>query len=83
LVGGNGTDQTSRQKSNIEQLLEATEDNLKTVAGRQLGASQQEMVSQIQQFIQQARTAAAAGDVERARILARKAHLLSDELVKP
>lgn len=83
LIGGKGAEQTSQQRSRTDQLLESTEDNLKKAAMRQLNASQQEMVSQIQQFIEQSKAAVAAGDVERGRNLARKAHLLSDELVKP
>jgi hypothetical protein len=83
LIGGKGAEQTSKQRSTTDRLLESTEDNLKKVAGRQLSASQQEMVNQIQQFIQQSKAAVSAGDVERGRNLAQKAHLLSDELVKP
>jgi len=84
LIGGvKGAEQGSQQRSTTEQLLESTEDNLKKVAGRQLSASQQEMVNQIQQFIQQSKAAVATGDVGRGHNLAQKAHLLSDELVKP
>jgi hypothetical protein len=63
--------------------MAATEENLKKIEGRQLSPSQQEMVSQIKQFREQSKTAAAAGDLDRAHNLAMKAHLLSDELVKP
>lgn len=83
LLGSKGTDVASRQRTTTDQLLESTEDDLKKVAGRQLSSSQQEMVNQIREFVQQSRAAEAAGDTERARNLARKAHLLSDELVKP
>jgi hypothetical protein len=41
------------------------------------------MVSQIKQFMEQSKTAADAGDLDRAHNLALKAHLLSDELLKP
>jgi hypothetical protein len=41
------------------------------------------MVSQIKQFMEQSKAAVAAGDLERGHNLALKAHLLSDELVKP
>jgi hypothetical protein len=51
--------------------------------GRELNSSQQEMVSQIKQFMEQSKAAVAAGDVERGHTLASKAHLLSDELIKP
>jgi hypothetical protein len=82
LVGGATEDQASRQRS-TEQLTAATDDNLKKIAGRQLSASQQEMVNQVKQFVEQSKTAVAAGDLERGHNLAQKAHLLSEELVKP
>jgi hypothetical protein len=70
-------------KSSTEQLRVATEENLKKVEGHQLSASQQDMKNQINQFMQQSKTAAADGDVDRAHNLSLKARLLSDELVKP
>jgi hypothetical protein len=66
-----------------DELIAATDDNMKKIEGRQLNPSQQEMVSQIGQFRKQSKTAALAGDLDRAHNLALKAHLLSDELVKP
>ena len=54
-----------------------------TIAGRQLDSNQQEMLKQIQQFLDQSKAAVAAGDIERGHNLAMKAHLLSDELAKP
>jgi hypothetical protein len=65
------------------QLTSATEENLKKIAGRQLNPSQQEMVSQIKQYMEQSKTAVSDGDLDRAHNLAMKAHLLSDELIKP
>jgi hypothetical protein len=56
---------------------------LKKLAGQQLSTNQQEMVSQVRQFMEQSRTAVSAGDLERARTLAWKAQLLSEELVNP
>jgi hypothetical protein len=64
-------------------MLAATETNLKKIAGQQLSSNQQEMVNQIRQFMEQSKAAAGDGDLERARTLAWKAQLLSDELVKP
>jgi len=64
-------------------MLVYTQTNLKKMAGRQLTPNQQDMVNQIHQFMDQAKTAVAAGDVERARTLAWKAQLLSEELVNP
>ncbi len=74
--------QASSQNQDATQLLSATDANLKKLEGRTLTTSQQDAVNQIQQYMQQAKTAAAAGDVERAHNLAVKAHVLSDELVK-
>jgi hypothetical protein len=71
-----------RQRSS-EQLQLATEENLKKIEGRQLTPSQQEMKNQIAQFMEQSKTAAGAGDLDRAHNLALKARLLSDELLKP
>lgn len=70
-------------QSSTNQLTAATEENLKKIVGRQLSSSQQEMVTQIKQFMTQSKAAIAAGDPERGHNLALKAHLLSDELVKP
>jgi hypothetical protein len=56
---------------------------LKKIAGTQLTANQQDMVNQIHQFMDQSKSAVTAGDLERARTLAWKAQLLSEELVSP
>jgi hypothetical protein len=83
LKGDVTAEQASEQRSTTEQLAAATEENLKKVAERQLGSSQQEVVNQIKDFLQQSKKAIAAGDPERGRNLAMKARLLSDELLKP
>jgi hypothetical protein len=82
LKGGTA-EEASHQRSTTDQLATATQENLKKIAERQLTPSQQEIVSQIKQFMEQSKAAVAAGDLERGRNLAMKAHLLSDELVKP
>src|SRR5712691_216810 len=82
LVGGTNADHASQQRS-TDQLAAATDENLKKIAGRQLTANQQEMVNQVKQFMDQSKTAVAAGDLARGHNLAEKAHLLSEELVKP
>lgn len=64
-------------------MLEATDQNLKKIAGRNLTANQQDMVNQIHQFVEQSKAATAAGDLDSARTLAWKAQLLSEELVNP
>lgn len=82
LQGGTPAELASNERS-TEQLTAATEENLKKIAGRQLNSSQQDMVSQIKEFVEQSKQAIAAGDPERGHNLAMKARLLSDELVKP
>jgi len=64
-------------------MLAATEQNLKKAAERKLTASQLDMVNQVHQFMEQSKAATAAGDVDRARTLAWKAQLLSEEVVNP
>ena len=81
LAGGAGG--TSHQRDATNQLLGSTEANLKTIAGRQLSANQKDMVNQIRQFMKQSKAAVDEGDLERARTLAWKAQVLSQELVKP
>lgn len=83
LAGGPTTGQASEQKNAAMQLLETTEENLKKISGQQLNSEQQETVTQIHQFMQQSKAAAANGDSERARNLAWKAELLSEDLVNP
>lgn len=83
LDGGATGDQAAQQRRTANQMLVYTQTNLKKMAGRQLTPNQQDMVNQIHQFMDQAKTAVAAGDVERARTLAWKAQLLSEELVNP
>jgi hypothetical protein len=83
LKGDVTAEQASEQRSTTEQLAAATEENLKKVAERQLSSSQQEVVNQIKDFLEQSKKAIAAGDSERGRNLAMKARLLSDELLKP
>jgi hypothetical protein len=83
LTEGTTPAQASQELATTEQLTAFTEENLKKIADRQLDASQQEIVNQIKQFLDESKKAVAAGDLERARNLALKARLLSDELLKP
>jgi hypothetical protein len=72
--------QASEQTVRTNQLLGSSDANLKKISGRQLSASQQDTVKQIQSYIDQAKKAASDGDVQRAYNLAVKANLLSAEL---
>jgi hypothetical protein len=82
LAPGMSAEQASSQRQSTTQLLAATDDNLKQIASRQLSSAQQDSVSQIRKYIEQANAAEKAGDVQRAHNLASKALLLSDDLVK-
>jgi hypothetical protein len=74
--------EATRQRHNAEQLLGATDDKLKGLAGRTLDTKQQETVGQIRNYMDDARSALKEGDVRRANTLAQKAHLLSEDMVK-
>jgi hypothetical protein len=82
LAPGISAEQASSQRQSTAELLSATDDNLKQLASRQLDSTQQASVSQIRKYMEQAKTAEAAGDVQRAHNLASKALLLADDLVK-
>lgn len=68
----------ARQQTN--QSLNIAEKNLAFVRGRSLNAAQADLVSKIKSFIKDAREAAQVGDWTRARSLAKKAQVLSEEL---
>jgi len=80
LVGG---DATSHERDAANQMLAVTDANLKKIEGTQLSSSQQDMVTQIRQFMDQSKKATADGDTEQARTLAWKAKTLSEELAGP
>lgn len=74
--------QASQQRQSTAQLLAATDANLNKISARQLSTSQQDMVNQIRNYVQQAKEAEKAGDLQRARNLAFKAQLLSDDVLR-
>jgi hypothetical protein len=82
LAPGVSDEQASRQRQSTTELLATTDSNLKQLAARQLSVTQQDSVSQIRKYMEQAKTAEDTGDVQRAQNLASKALLLSDDLVK-
>lgn len=83
LAGGPTAEQAAQQRNAINQLLGVSDQNLKKAADMQLSPAQQDTVSQTRQFMQQSKAAMSAGDFERARTLAWKAQLLSEDLAKP
>jgi hypothetical protein len=74
--------QGSQQVQNTTQLLANVDDNLKKISSRRLNQNQVDSVKQIRLYEDQAKTAEAAGDLDRAHNLAVKARLLSDDLVR-
>jgi len=80
LSPGLNPQQASHQRESTNQLLAASNANLKKISGRQLSASQQDTVKQIKSYMEQAKGAENDGDVQRAYNLAVKANLLSAEL---
>ena len=75
--------QTTERIKNTNSLLSATTTNLQKISRKQLTPSQQDMVMQIRNYMRQSRLIAGNGDMQGANNLAVKAHLLSEELVKP
>jgi len=73
----------SQELNSTNQLLASAGANLKQIANRQLDDAQQDTVRQIKSYMEQAKTAAANGEVQRAYTLANKANLLSADLAGP
>jgi len=83
LTGGPGGNQSSQNREDTTQLLGFTDANLKKLAGQPLSSVQKDSITQIREFMAQSRSALATGDNERALTLARKAKMLSEDLVEP
>lgn len=64
-----------------QQSLDIAEKNLASTRNKRLNPAQIDLVSKIKGFLKDAREAAQAGDWARARNLAKKAQVLSEELV--
>ncbi|MGB8459268.1 MAG: hypothetical protein WCE50_16205 [Candidatus Acidiferrum sp.] len=60
--------------------MSAAERNLSATAGKSLNAMQSDLASKVRSFISDAREAGRAGDWARARTLAKKAEVLSEQL---
>ena len=75
--------ETSRKLNSTDRLLASADANLKQIAGRQLSAAEEDTVKQIKVYMEQSRTAAKNGEVQRAYTLANKANMLSADLAVP
>lgn len=73
-------DQELHTRGSTDQLLQATEGNLRRL-NRQLKPAEQKMVDEIKNYMQRARSAQTDGDVNLAHNYALKAHQLSDVLI--
>lgn len=65
-----------------QKAIAAAEHNLQRAYGRQLNSDQLDLVEKIRGFLGQAREASRSADWVRARNLAEKAQVLSEELVR-
>jgi hypothetical protein len=74
--------EAARDRESTTKLLNKTEKQLEQVDSNNLSADQQAMLAQIRTYISQSRKAITDGDYERASNLAKKAQLLTDELMK-
>lgn len=72
--------QAAQQDTNAS--LSAADRNLESTRGKTLNANQADILSKIRGFMSDARDAAHSGDWTRARNLAKKAQVLSEELAK-
>ena len=73
--------QVAQLKEDTAKMIESTENTLKGI-NRNLSDDEKSMRSQIQSYLQQSRKATTDGDYERASLLAKKAQLLVEALVK-
>jgi hypothetical protein len=71
-----------RDRNSAEQLLQSTETNLTSLGKRHLSSDEESAVSQIRNFVTQSRQALKDNDPARAKNLALKANVLSNDLTK-
>jgi hypothetical protein len=72
--------ETAVAQQETNQSISIAEKSLLSVHGKALNAAQTDLVSKIKGFLKDAREAAQGGDWKRARSLAKKAQVLSEEL---
>ena len=73
--------EAARRRQETAQLLTLTDNELKSIK-RSLSTEEQNIVLQIRGYMQQSQSADKDGDLDRARILATKAKVLADDLIK-
>ena len=82
IVPGLSTEESASLQQETNRNLSSAERNLTAAAGKSLNATQADLASKVRSFISDAREAGRAGDWARARDLANKAQVLSEELVR-
>jgi hypothetical protein len=75
-------EETAAAKQQTGQSLGIAERNLESTRGRNLNTAQRDLASKVRSFVSEARDAARVSDWIRARDLAKKAQVLSEELAK-
>jgi hypothetical protein len=75
-------EETTAAKQQTSQSLAVAERTLEASRRRNLNAAQADLASKVRSFVSEARDAARVSDWVRARALAKKAQVLSEELVK-
>jgi hypothetical protein len=81
IVPGLSTQESISLQRETDLSVSAAERDLAATAGKSLNATQSDLASKVRSFISDAREAGRAGDWARARDLAKKAQVLSEELV--
>jgi hypothetical protein len=81
IVPGLSTEESASLRQETDRNLSSAQRNLAATAGKSLDATQADLASKVSGFISDAREAGRAGDWARARDLAKKAQVLSEELV--
>jgi hypothetical protein len=76
------TQESTSLQRETNQSVAAAERNLAATTGKSLNATQADLASKVRSFISDAREAGRAGDWTRARDLAKKAQVLSEDLVR-
>ena len=76
------TQESASLQNETNQSLGAAERNLTAASGKSLNATQADLASKVRSFISDSREAGRAGDWARARDLAQKAQVLSEELAR-
>jgi hypothetical protein len=75
-------EEKSRAQASTDADIKAAQQALDTAAHHTLNATQQDMADKISSFLTQSREAIGVADWLRAKNLAQKAHVLSDELIR-